>query len=112
MILKVALCGWPMPRMAVPPCAFDAQGESILDKIVESAQGERIFSVTGNQLRKAFEHSRNRAAERGVQDGKSRLALITDIRWHDMLKKQSPGALMHPGRLRELWISSGLDATA
>lgn len=56
-------------------------------KIVESlparAQGGKLFTVTGNQLKKAFEYARARAAKRAEALGRPDLVSVGTLRWHD-----------------------------
>lgn len=56
-------------------------------KIVESlpgrAEGGRLFKVTGNQLKQAFEYARDRAAKRAAALGRPDLVGVGTLRWHD-----------------------------
>ncbi|MBE7734508.1 tyrosine-type recombinase/integrase [Devosia faecipullorum] len=56
-------------------------------KIVESlparAQGGKVFKASGNQLKKAFEQARARAAKRAEALGRPDLVSVGTLRWHD-----------------------------
>lgn len=58
--------------------------QATLEVLLKTAKGENIFDMTGNQLRKAFEYSRSRAADRAIAEGRPELVSIKTIRWHDM----------------------------
>lgn len=58
--------------------------QAALEALLKTGKGEKIFDVTGNQLRKAFENARSRAAERAMAERRFDLAMIKNIRWHDM----------------------------
>ena len=60
------------------------RAQATLETLLKAAKGEKMFDMTGNQLRKAFEYARSRAAERALAEGRSDLASIKTIRWHDM----------------------------
>lgn len=54
--------------------------------IVEALPGGRegkIFKCTGNQLKKAFEYARKRAAKRAEALGRPDLVTVGTLRWHD-----------------------------
>ena len=47
------------------------------------AEGGKIFKCTGNQLKKAFEYARKRAAKRAEAIGRPDLVSVGTLRWHD-----------------------------
>lgn len=60
------------------------EAQATLEALLKTARGEKIFDMSRNQLRKAFEYARSRAAERALAEGRSDLVSIRTIRWHDM----------------------------
>ena len=56
---------------------------TILEALPGRAEGGKIFKVTGNQLKKAFEYARTRAAKRAQSMGRPDLICVGTLRWHD-----------------------------
>jgi integrase len=56
---------------------------TILGALPGRAEGGKIFKTTGNQLKKAFEYARARAAKRAEGLGRPDLVSVGTLRWHD-----------------------------
>lgn len=57
--------------------------QNIVEALPHSTPTGKIFPVTGNLLKKAFEYARGRAAKRAEQLGRSDLCDLAKLRWHD-----------------------------
>jgi integrase len=55
----------------------------ILEALPDRAAGGKIFKVSGNALKKAFEYARARAARRAQNMGREDLMSVGTLRWHD-----------------------------
>ncbi len=60
------------------------KAQAILEALPGREEGGKIFKVTGNQLKKAFEYARKRAAEVAIATGRHDLATVGTLRWHDL----------------------------
>jgi len=58
--------------------------ERVLYPLPGRELGGKIFKASGNQLKKAFEYARARAAEVASDAGRKDLAGVATLRWHDM----------------------------
>ncbi len=56
---------------------------AIVEALPGRAEGGKIFKTTGNQLKKAFEYARVRAARRAEGLGRPDLMAVGTLRWHD-----------------------------
>ena len=56
---------------------------AIIEALPGRAEGGKIFKATGNQLKKAFEYARVRAARRAEGLGRPDLMAVATLRWHD-----------------------------
>lgn len=56
---------------------------AIVEALPGRAEGGKIFKTTGNQLKKAFEYARVRAARRAEGLGRPDLMAVATLRWHD-----------------------------
>lgn len=59
------------------------QAQKIVESLPHRGQGGKLFKVTGNLLKKAFEHARARAAKRAQGMGRVDLVSVGTLRWHD-----------------------------
>ena len=59
------------------------QAQAIVEALPGRAEGGKIFKVTGNQLKKAFEYARSRAEKRAEGMGRLDLVSVGTLRWHD-----------------------------
>lgn len=59
------------------------RAQAIVESLPGSAQGGKLFKVTGNMLKKAFEYARARAAKRAQGMGRVDLVSVGTLRWHD-----------------------------
>jgi integrase len=59
------------------------QAQAIVEALPGRAEGGRIFKTSGNQLKKAFEYARGRAARRAEGMGRPDLVTVGTLRWHD-----------------------------
>lgn len=59
------------------------QAQKIVEALPGRAQGGKLFKVSGNQLKKAFEYARARAAKRAESLGRLDLVSVGTLRWHD-----------------------------
>lgn len=59
------------------------QAQKIVEALPGRAQGGKLFKITGNQIKKAFEYARARAAKRAESLGRSDLVSVGTLRWHD-----------------------------
>lgn len=57
--------------------------QDIIEALPGRAEGGKIFKCTGNQLKKAFEYARARAAKRAEALGRPDLVTVGTLRWHD-----------------------------
>jgi len=57
--------------------------QAIVEALPGRAEGGRIFKVSGNQLKKAFEYARERAAKRAEAMARPDLTSVGTLRWHD-----------------------------
>lgn len=57
--------------------------QAIVEALPGRAEGGKIFKTTGNQLKKAFENARARAARRAEGMGRPDLVSVGTLRWHD-----------------------------
>jgi len=57
--------------------------QDIVEALPGRAEGGKIFKCTGNQLKKAFEYARARAAKRAEALGRPDLVSVGTLRWHD-----------------------------
>ena len=57
--------------------------QDIIEALPGRAEGGKIFKCTGNQLKKAFEYARARAAKRAEALGRPDLVSVGTLRWHD-----------------------------
>lgn len=55
----------------------------ILEALPDRAAGGKIFKISGNALKKAFEYARARAASRAQNMGREDLISVGTLRWHD-----------------------------
>ncbi|MVS97901.1 tyrosine-type recombinase/integrase [Devosia marina] len=55
----------------------------ILEALPGRAAGGKIFKISGNALKKAFEYARARAARRARSMGREDLMSVGTLRWHD-----------------------------
>lgn len=55
----------------------------ILEALPGRAEGGRIFKISSNALKKAFEYARARAARRARSMGREDLVSVGTLRWHD-----------------------------
>jgi integrase len=60
------------------------KAQTILESLPGRKDGGKIFKVTGNQLKKAFEYARRRAADVAAAAGRHDLAAVGTLRWHDL----------------------------
>ncbi|MGN6489601.1 MAG: tyrosine-type recombinase/integrase [Devosia sp.] len=60
------------------------KAQAIIDSLPRPPDGGRIFNVSGEKLKQAFEYARERAAAKAVAMGRPDLATVGTIRWHDM----------------------------
>jgi len=60
------------------------KAQAIIDSLPRPVDGGRIFNVSGEKLKQAFENARERAAAKAVAMGRPDLANVATIRWHDM----------------------------
>jgi integrase len=58
--------------------------QAVLEQLPGRADGGRIFKVTGDQLKQAFENARQRAAKQALAAGRPDLASVETLRWHDL----------------------------
>lgn len=61
-----------------------AKAQAIVEGLPGRAGGGKIFKVSGELLKQAFENARVRAAARAVVLGRPELATVGTLRWHDM----------------------------
>jgi len=61
-----------------------ATAQRIIESLPGRELGGKIFKTSGNQLKKAFEYARARAAEVASDAGRKDLAGVATLRWHDM----------------------------
>lgn len=59
------------------------QAQKIVESLPGRAEGGKLFKVTGNQVKQAFEYARNRAAKRAEALGRPDLVSVGTLRWHD-----------------------------
>lgn len=59
------------------------KAQLLVESLRGPASGSKIFETTGNQLKKAFEYARARAAKRAQGMGRPDLASVATLRWHD-----------------------------
>jgi len=59
------------------------QAQKIVESLPDRAQGGKMFKVTGNMLKKAFEYARARASKRAQGLGRVDLVSVGTLRWHD-----------------------------
>lgn len=59
------------------------RAQQIVEEMRQMSDGARIFPVTGELLKKAFEYARARAAERCREAGRPELQVVATLRWHD-----------------------------
>ncbi len=59
------------------------QAQAIVEALPGRAEGGKIFKTSGNQLKKAFEYARTRAARRAEGMGRPDLVSVGTLRWHD-----------------------------
>jgi integrase len=57
--------------------------QDIVEALPGRREGGKIFKCTGNQLKKAFEYARARAAKRAEALGRADLGTVGTLRWHD-----------------------------
>ncbi|WP_375452158.1 tyrosine-type recombinase/integrase [uncultured Devosia sp.] len=57
--------------------------QNIVESLTRTGGDTKIFQVTGNALKKAFENARGRAAKRADRLGRSDLPGVATLRWHD-----------------------------
>ena len=57
--------------------------QDIIEALPGREDGGKIFKCTGNQLKKAFEYARARAAQRAEALGRPDLTTVGTLRWHD-----------------------------
>lgn len=57
--------------------------QDIVEALPGGGEGRQIFKCTGNQLKKAFEYARARAAKRAEALGRPDLVSVGTLRWHD-----------------------------
>lgn len=55
----------------------------IQEALPDRAAGGKIFKISGNALKKAFEYARARAARRAQNMGREDLISVGTLRWHD-----------------------------
>jgi len=55
----------------------------VLESLPGRAEGGKIFKVSSNALKKAFEYARARAARRARSMGREDLVSVGTLRWHD-----------------------------
>ena len=55
----------------------------VLESLPGRTEGGKIFKVSSNALKKAFEHARARAARRARSMGREDLVSVGTLRWHD-----------------------------
>jgi len=60
------------------------KAQAIVENLPGRAEGGRIFKVTGELLKQAFENARARAAGQALAMGRPDLATVGTLRWHDM----------------------------
>lgn len=58
--------------------------QTVLDQLPGRAEGGKIFKITGDQLKQAFENARERAARHALVTGCPDLASVRTLRWHDL----------------------------
>lgn len=59
------------------------QAQAIVETLPGRAAGGKVFKTSGNQLKKAFEYARTRAARRAEGMGRPDLVAVGTLRWHD-----------------------------
>lgn len=60
------------------------KAQRIIESLPGRELGGKIFKVTGNQLKKAFENARARAAEAAKASDREDLLTVGTLRWHDL----------------------------
>jgi integrase len=56
---------------------------AIIEALPDRALGGKLFKVSSNMLKKAFEYARKRAARRAKAMGRDDLVSVGTLRWHD-----------------------------
>jgi integrase len=59
------------------------RAQAIVEALPGRAEGGKVFKTSGNQLKKAFEYARGRAARRAEGMGRPDLVSVGTLRWHD-----------------------------
>ncbi|MEQ9638123.1 MAG: hypothetical protein RLW68_18860 [Devosia marina] len=72
------------------------RAQEIVDALPDGADGGKIFKCSSNQLKKAFEYARARAARKAEALGHLGLTTVGTLRWHD-LRQRYRDALMPVG---------------
>jgi integrase len=60
------------------------EAQRLVEALPGRAGGGNIFKLSSNQLRKAFEYARSRAARKADRMGHPELASVKNIHWHDL----------------------------
>ncbi|WP_338722153.1 site-specific integrase [Devosia sp. XK-2] len=62
---------------------LSTEAQRLVEQLSDRGSTDRIFPITGNLLKKAFENARSRAAKEAIRLGRPELASVASLRWHD-----------------------------